>query len=258
MQEFDPEGNDPALHRMVVIGHSQGGLLTKLTAIDSGTRLWDNIGDKPFEEIIANPETRALLRRSVFFTPLPFVQRVIFIATPHRGALMAGSFSAGCGRARHAPGHARPPVRRAATASGDEKLPALLRRPPTAVDNMSPSAIPIQTLASIRFDPDIPAHSIIPVKGTGRTRRERRRRRLPERPHRRGRLRAGRALEPLRPGPPRGDRGSPPHPPRAPATPEALARDLSDHQRALVVIAFGLMKTSSPPASGALQRFFST
>jgi hypothetical protein len=27
---------------MVVIGHSQGGLLTKLTAIDTGTRLWDH------------------------------------------------------------------------------------------------------------------------------------------------------------------------------------------------------------------------
>src|SRR5262249_28329278 len=26
--QLDPEGKDPALHRMVVIGHSQGGLLT--------------------------------------------------------------------------------------------------------------------------------------------------------------------------------------------------------------------------------------
>ena len=29
--ELDPEGRDPALHRIVVIGHSQGGLLAKLT-----------------------------------------------------------------------------------------------------------------------------------------------------------------------------------------------------------------------------------
>ena len=29
---------DPALGRMVVIGHSQGGLLTKLISIDSGTK----------------------------------------------------------------------------------------------------------------------------------------------------------------------------------------------------------------------------
>ena len=34
VQQLDPEGREPALRRMVVIGHSQGGLLTKLTAID--------------------------------------------------------------------------------------------------------------------------------------------------------------------------------------------------------------------------------
>ena len=30
------------MKKMVVIGHSQGGLLTKLTAIESGTRFWEN------------------------------------------------------------------------------------------------------------------------------------------------------------------------------------------------------------------------
>jgi pimeloyl-ACP methyl ester carboxylesterase len=34
--ELDPAGKDPGLKQMVVIGHSQGGLLTKMTAIDSG------------------------------------------------------------------------------------------------------------------------------------------------------------------------------------------------------------------------------
>lgn len=75
---------------MVVIGHSQGGLLTKMTAIDSGTQFWDRISKKPFEEIQVSPETRTLLQQSMFFTPLPFVERVVFVATPHRGAIMAG------------------------------------------------------------------------------------------------------------------------------------------------------------------------
>jgi len=35
------------------------------------------------------PETRELLRNSLFFTPLPFVKRVIFISTPHRGSYQA-------------------------------------------------------------------------------------------------------------------------------------------------------------------------
>src|SRR5262249_19210041 len=36
--ELDPGGRDPALQHMVVVGHSQGGLLTKLTVVDSGDR----------------------------------------------------------------------------------------------------------------------------------------------------------------------------------------------------------------------------
>ena len=37
---LDPEGLDPALRRMVVIGHSQGGLLTKMMAVSSGDAFW--------------------------------------------------------------------------------------------------------------------------------------------------------------------------------------------------------------------------
>ena len=84
-----PKGKAPALQRMVVIGHSQGGLLTKLTAIDSGTRFWDNISKTPLDELAMEPETRELFRRSLFVTPLPFVKRVVFISTPHRGSYQA-------------------------------------------------------------------------------------------------------------------------------------------------------------------------
>jgi hypothetical protein len=35
----DPEGRDAALDQMVVIGYSQGGLLTKMMVGDSGNQL---------------------------------------------------------------------------------------------------------------------------------------------------------------------------------------------------------------------------
>jgi hypothetical protein len=40
---LDPAGQDAALRDMVLIGHSQGGLLAKMTAIETGSRLWDHI-----------------------------------------------------------------------------------------------------------------------------------------------------------------------------------------------------------------------
>jgi hypothetical protein len=79
---------DP-LCRMVVIGHSQGGLLTKMLAIESGTKIWDAISDKPVDELNLKPETKALLKEALFVHPLPFVETVIFIATPHAGSYRA-------------------------------------------------------------------------------------------------------------------------------------------------------------------------
>jgi hypothetical protein len=86
--QLDPEGADRALHEMVLVGHSQGGLLVKMTAIDSGTRIWDTVSRRPIDELDLTEQTRTLIKRALFVHPLPFVCRVIFIATPHRGSAL--------------------------------------------------------------------------------------------------------------------------------------------------------------------------
>jgi hypothetical protein len=60
-KDVDPDGKDPALNDMVVIGHSQGGLLTKMTVVDSGTRFWNIITKVPFDKAELDPENRDLL-----------------------------------------------------------------------------------------------------------------------------------------------------------------------------------------------------
>ena len=64
LKDLDPEGKDPALQKMVVIGHSQGGLLTKMTSVSSGTRSGKTSSREPFEKAKLSPETRDLLRPS--------------------------------------------------------------------------------------------------------------------------------------------------------------------------------------------------
>ncbi|QPK64217.1 alpha/beta hydrolase [Methylomonas sp. LL1] len=169
VMEFDPEGKDSAIQRMVVIGHSQGGLLTKTTAIDTGTRFWDLISDKPFNEISVSPETRQMLQESLFFKPLPFVKRVVFISTPQHGA-MAAAYDWVTGlvsRLVKLPSTVVKGIAQAATSSGDEKLNRLLHRPPTAADNMNPNNPGLKALASIPVSPLVRAHSIIAVEGDG-------------------------------------------------------------------------------------------
>jgi pimeloyl-ACP methyl ester carboxylesterase len=172
--ELDPEGADPALRDMVLIGHSQGGLLAKLMVVDSGTRFWDNISETPLADLQVSEETRAVLRRSLFMTPLPFVDRVVFVATPHHGSSLAGLL---IGRFRwlinwalSLPPNVLRMTGEVLAGSEDPRLRLQLQQGlPRSVDNMSPGHPAIRTLASLPVAPGVKVHSIIAIKGGGRS-----------------------------------------------------------------------------------------
>jgi hypothetical protein len=109
---LDPAGRDAALRDMVLIGHSQGGLLAKMIAIDTGSRLWDQISTKPLDELRLQPETRELLRQSLFLKPEPFVGWLVFIATPAARQLPGGVFARPLRRELRAPSIQSPPGKR--------------------------------------------------------------------------------------------------------------------------------------------------
>ena len=123
----------------MVIGHSQGGLLTKLTAIDSGTRFWDDGFAVPFEELEASPETKEILRRSMFFEPLPSVKRVIFIATPHRGSFVAGGWIGRlAGRLISLPFHLLDPLQEIIVRNPQAVAMRSIKEVPRSTDQMDP------------------------------------------------------------------------------------------------------------------------
>ncbi|MFN7956531.1 MAG: alpha/beta hydrolase, partial [bacterium] len=170
VRELDPAGSDPALTQMVVIGHSQGGLLTKLTAVRSGTRFWDLVSDEPLESLDLSEGTRAELRRATFFEPLPFVRRVVFVATPHRGSFLSHGV---IGWIASSLVELPKSVTRlgAELATRNPKLVAerkLRFAGGTAVDQMDPDNAFLRALASMPIERPIVAHSIIAVAGDGR------------------------------------------------------------------------------------------
>ena len=171
VRRLDPEGKDEALRQMVVIGHSQGGLLTKMTVVNTGTRLWDGISRKPLEELTLSDDTRDLVRRALFVEPLPFVKRVVFIATPHRGSYLAARQIVTNLLRRIVSTPARLMGATAELLANRQawvaQEVASAGRLPTAVDNMSPRNPFVRTLSTIPIAPGVAAHSIVAVKGTG-------------------------------------------------------------------------------------------
>lgn len=169
-EQFDPDGTDSALRDMVVVGHSQGGLLTRLLVTSSGDRFWRNFSaEKSFDEVKLEPETSAALRRVLFFEPLPSVKRVVFVCTPHRGSFLAEGVIGWLGRKfASIPGK----VMDLGTTLTSKGMDTLLGRTeefrlPTSVDNMDPGSPFLTALDELPIAPDVKVHSVVGQKSSG-------------------------------------------------------------------------------------------
>ena len=88
-ESLDPEHREPALDQMVLVGHSMGGLLSRLQTLNSREDFWHILSDQPFGVVKASAESRQKLEHLFFFQPNASIRRVITIATPHRGSSFA-------------------------------------------------------------------------------------------------------------------------------------------------------------------------
>jgi hypothetical protein len=166
LADVDPDGRDPALRQMVLIGHSQGGLLARLIVTDSGDPFWNNIAKEPLAGLKMKEETRELVKSSMFFEPLPFVKQIIFLCTPHRGSFRVTGLVLDVIR-RLVTLPARVVKGMPEVAEENPGLLATAMRAPTAVDNMLPGQQFIRTLSASPMAPWVTTHSIIAVRGIG-------------------------------------------------------------------------------------------
>ena len=160
--ELDPEKRDPALSQAVVVGHSQGGIITRMLVASSGESTWRTLSDTPFAEAKLTPEHREMLTRCLYFEPLPFVSRVVFISTPHGGSFRAGGWVSALARRL-----VSLPRDVANTAEGmlmRRDLPKQLWKTPTSVENMAPDSHFIRNLSSLPLAERVRMNSIIAVR----------------------------------------------------------------------------------------------
>ncbi len=168
-QELDAaEKRYPSDKKMVVIGHSMGGCISRVLITDSDRRIWDKMFTVPPEKMDVAPEHKHILTESSIFTHRPEIGRVIFISTPHRGSDLATNWlgqiftrlvklpetlvSVGLDEARYiknAPGHKH------------------LDRFPDSVDTLAPNNDFVVAINDVPITPGVPYHTIAGDRGKG-------------------------------------------------------------------------------------------
>ena len=154
-----------AFDRMVIIGHSMGGLLSKTLLQDPGDQLIRKAAKRPWKEIesMFTPEQKALVEKIALYKSLPFVRRVLFLAVPHRGANMARYFQVRMiSRLIKLPGNVASGLSGVMrTYLGKQKGKPFELRNYTGLDGLNPNDRVLQAVSEIPLKPDVPIHSII-------------------------------------------------------------------------------------------------
>jgi pimeloyl-ACP methyl ester carboxylesterase len=163
-QTIDPERAEPSLDQMVLVGHSMGGLISKLQAVESGNQFWDAVAEKPFHLVKASPETREILGETFYFHANPSVKRVITIGTPHRGSKFANETTRYLGRKLIT----LPAMLMEGSGELQRDNPGLFRdasfqTAKTSLDSLSPESPLLPVLVSAKPAPGVHFHNVIGV-----------------------------------------------------------------------------------------------
>ncbi len=165
---FNPGGNDPKFSQMVLLGHSMGGLLSHSMVVSSEDKWWRLSSDRPFSEISGPPKVLSELQQYMFFEPLPFIRRVVFLATPHRGSDLSrsvvGRLSSSLINEPDYIGKLLIQLIRDNPDAFDRKR---FRNMPTSIENLATNYESLLALLAMRPGPNVILHSIIGAKKPG-------------------------------------------------------------------------------------------
>jgi pimeloyl-ACP methyl ester carboxylesterase len=161
-QMYNPDGRDPAFERMVLLGHSMGGLLSHSMAISSGDQLWRLYTDRSFDDILGPREVLDELRRYLFFESVPFVRRVVFLATPHRGSDYSRGMVGRVGsNLISEPDHIHKLLYRLVKDNPDAFDSRRFRGFPTSIETLEPSSPILAAFLAMQPSKGVVFHSII-------------------------------------------------------------------------------------------------
>jgi triacylglycerol esterase/lipase EstA (alpha/beta hydrolase family) len=163
-QMVDPNRRWESLDQMVLIGHSMGGLVSRMQTLESGDDFWRILTDRSFDELQADDETRERLASTIFFEPNPSVRRVITIGTPHRGSYFANDYTRWVGRKLiKLPASLVQVKTRVIRENPDFFNNTELLTVTTSIDSLSPDSPVLPVMLSSKRSPTVTYHNIVGV-----------------------------------------------------------------------------------------------
>jgi pimeloyl-ACP methyl ester carboxylesterase len=158
----------PIRKKMVVVGHSMGGCISRLLLTDAGEKLWFHYFKEPPGNVELSPESKKLLTETLIFNSRPEVGRVIFISAPLRGSDLAANWPGRIGsmlvRAPTTLLKAGAEVLTGAQFQADELK---LKRFPNSVDTLAPNNRFVKAINTIPISTRVPYHVICGDRGKG-------------------------------------------------------------------------------------------
>lgn len=164
---FDPEGDDRASHGAVLVGHSMGGVISRLLVSDSGEYVLQHLLQSFPPTQAAALAQEPMVRELAVFQPLPEVGRAVFLASPHRGAEVSEGWALRL---------VRRAIRLPFTVLRDtselfqrnkideqelKRIGFHKGRPPTGPDDLSPGSLFMRSTADLPIETGLPYHSIV-------------------------------------------------------------------------------------------------
>ena len=153
---------------IVIIGHSMGGITSRLMVTDAEDQIWRGLFGKGPGEMKIGGASSQILRDSIIFHHRAEIDRAIFIAAPHRGSELASSWIGRFGsRLVRMPTFltdARNAVSSVVTADTSSLM---LDRAPNSIDTLSPDNSFVREVNKLPIAPGIPYHSIMGDRGKG-------------------------------------------------------------------------------------------
>ena len=168
-RDVDPLAESLALKEMILVGHSMGGLLSRMQVVSSGESFWGMISDYPIDEMQGSKETINGIKELVYFESDEQIRKVVTIATPHRGSKHANSLTRWLSHKVFTLPTGWTSLLEDFLSENRDLLKTNKKlMVPTSVDSLAPDSLFIYALANAQVSSNVQFHNVVGVEPKSR------------------------------------------------------------------------------------------